>query len=171
MNARAQAVRADRIGFLDRARDPTATRTLFAPAHSWALSSLTCTSSMNAVFAPTSALSPWNAMVCGSLITTPRDTRKVERATLLATEKVLTAGQGKQRHIAGIEVVLAAAFDPAATLDVSPRAVVATGGKRSAPVDLQVSYTTPSGAGAASLHARARLAPTGQIIVATPPGS
>ena len=98
-------------------------------------------------------------------ITTTRGTRTAAVPHLLATEKVLTAGKGKDRHVNGFRVVLAEAFAPAVARGMAHRDAAIPDGGRPGSVDLEVSYLTSLGVGSLDLDARARLAPTGQVVV------
>ena len=84
---------------------------------------------------------------------------------LLATEKVLTIGKGKDRHVDGFRVVLAGAFAPAMARSMTHRIAAIPDGERPGSVGLQVSYLTALGSGSLDLHARARIAPTGQVVI------
>ena len=95
----------------------------------------------------------------------PHPYRKVALPHLLATEKILTIGKGKTKHIVGFRVVLAKAFGPAIAGDMTDRLAAIPDGERSRSVGLQVSYKTSGGIGSLVLFGEAKVASTGQIIV------
>ncbi len=95
----------------------------------------------------------------------PNASWKIALPRLLATEKILTAGKGKNRHDVGIRVVLAKAFEPALARDMTNRTASVASGRRSGSAGLQVSYQTSVGIDNLVLYGKAKVASTGQIVV------
>jgi virginiamycin B lyase len=101
----------------------------------------------------------------GAVATRAPALRTHARPGLLATEKVLTAGKGKDRHVVGVRIVLAKRVDSAIAGGMTDRTADIPAVERSTSLGIEVSYQTPAGAVGLVLHGKARIEPTGQIIV------
>jgi virginiamycin B lyase len=97
--------------------------------------------------------------------TTPHGPRAVALPHVLATEELLTAGHGNDKHVVGFRIILTRALESTVARGLTDHTAAIAGAGRSGPVGLQVSYTTPAGIGSLSLQGEAKLESTGQIVV------
>ncbi len=101
----------------------------------------------------------------GALASATHPSRRLARGSLLATEKILTAGKAKDKQVVGFRVVLAKAFELAVPHHTIDRTASIPRGKGSQSVGLEVSYQTPVGTGDLILYGKATIALTGQVVV------
>jgi hypothetical protein len=91
------------------------------------------------------------------------------RPIRIATEEVLTAGKGKDKHVVGFEIDLGKALDPTVARDVANRTVPRTARQTretvTQSVNLLVDYNSSAGSASLMLTGKAKIARGGQIVV------
>jgi streptogramin lyase len=91
------------------------------------------------------------------------------RPIRIATEEVLTAGKGKDKHVVDLEIDIARVLDPKGARPVANRTVTRTArqaGKTVAqPVRLLINYDSTAGSASLTLTGKATISRGGQIVV------
>jgi streptogramin lyase len=91
------------------------------------------------------------------------------RSIRIATEEILTAGKGKDKHVVGLEIDIAKVLDLKGARHVANRTVTRTArqaGKTVAqPVSLLIDYNSPAGSASLTLTGKATISRGGQIVV------